>query len=439
MVKAHHDDTPSGSRCRVGPVVAASMERMADTITRPTGSPGQARAGQPAQASPRRAYPRALVGVAVALWTALLGLACLVCLTLAAWVTAAHHEDAVRPALATAVQAWLLAHHTGLAVASGSVAIVPLGLTAGLAALLVRGGRQAARLSHAGDVFDCLTTALAVATPYAVVAALLTRAARWGQVRPMPVEALAGAFVLAIGCCVFGALRETEQWAPLLARLPVDVRLVLRAGFSASVVLVGSGGLIVVVGLATHTARATALMGSLHGGLSGTVLLSVVSVAYVPNVVGWAGAFSAGPGFGVGANTSVALSGVHLGAVPALPLLAPLPSSGAIPLAGWLVLAGPVAAGLLAGWLVARDRPDGALRLALAAGAVAGSAMGIFGWLSAGALGPGRMADVGPVGWQVALAVAVEIGVLSAVASWVLCWRRNRRSQAVDASGAAGV
>jgi hypothetical protein len=214
---------------------------------------------------------------------------------------------------------------------------------------------------------------------------------------------------------------------------------VLRAGFSASVVLVGSGGLIVVVGLATHTARATALMGSLHGGLSGTVLLSVVSVAYVPNVVGWAGAFSAGPGFGVGANTSVALSGVHLGAVPALPLLAPLPSSGAIPLAGWLVLAGPVAAGLLAGWLVARDRPDGALRLALAAGAVAGSAMGIFGWLSAGALGPGRMADVGPVGWQVALAVAVEIGVLSAVASWLLCWRRNRRSQAVDASGAAGV
>ena len=403
------------------------MERMADTITRPSRSPDLAGSGDPVVPATHRAYPRALVGVAVAVWIVLLGLACLVCLTLAAWVTAAHHEDAVRPALATAVQAWLLAHHTGLAVSGGSVTIVPLGLTLGLAALLVRGGRQAARFSAARDVLDCVTTALAVAVPYAVVAALLTRAAQWGQARPMPLEALAGAFVLGVGLCRFRCIAWTQQWTPLVARLPVDVRLVMRAGFAAVAVMAGTSAVLVLVGLATHTQRATALMGSLHGGVSGTILMSLVSVAYVPNVVAWAGAFSAGPGFAVGTKTSVALGGVHLGAVPALPLLAPLPSSGVIPVAGWLAVAGPIAAGVLAGWLLARARDEPLpVWCAPAAGGVAGLAMGAFGWLSAGALGPGRMAHLGPTAWQVGLAVGLEVGVLAAASSWLLGWRRHR-------------
>ena len=261
-------------------------------------------------------------------------------------------------------------------------------------------------MSGARDVFDCVTSALAVATPYAVVAALLTKVAQWGQVRPVPLEALAGAFVLAIGCCGFGALRETKQWTPLVERLPVDVRLVLRAGFAAVAVMVGAGAALVLVGLATHTERATALMGSLQGGASGTVLMAVVSMAYVPNVVAWAGAFAAGPGFAVGTKTSVALGGVHLGAVPALPLLAPLPSSGPIPMAGWLAVVGPIAAGVLAGWLLVRARDEQLpVWCGPAAGGVAGLAMGAFGWLSAGALGPGRMSHLGPTAWQVGLAV----------------------------------
>jgi hypothetical protein len=141
------------------------MDGMADTLTRPA---------PPAAQGSARPRPVAIVGIGVALWTALLGVACLISLTLAAWVTAARHDDAVRPAVATALQAWLLAHHVGLAIAGGTVGIVPLGLTAGLGFLLVRGGRQAARLSGARDLFDCLATALAVALPYGVVAALLT-------------------------------------------------------------------------------------------------------------------------------------------------------------------------------------------------------------------------------------------------------------------------
>jgi hypothetical protein len=373
-----------------------------------------------------------------------LGLACLVSLTLAAWVTAARHGNAVRPALATAVQAWLLANHTGLAIAGGSVGIVPLGLTVGLAALLVRGGRQAARLSSGRDLFDCMAAAFAVALPYGVIAALLTKPAAWGQVKPEPLQALAGGFALALTCALVGALRETGQWALVLARVPQSVRRVMRAGLAATAVIVGFGAAVVGAGLAAHAGRAATVMTNLDGGVSASLLMAAVSVAYLPNVAIWGSAWSVGPGFAVGAKTSVTLGGVHLGALPAVPLLAALPANGAPPAFARLAIIAPIGAGLLAGWLLARARvptpnPQGRWwerqRLmdagwGLAAGAVAGLVMGFLAWLSAGPLGPGRMAQVGPSAWRVGIAVALEVGMVSGATTWVLGWRRMRSATA---------
>jgi uncharacterized protein DUF6350 len=393
------------------------MGVMADTLTRP--APQVAR-------GPAHGRPIAIVGMAVALWTALLGVCCLVCVTLAAWITAAHHSDAMRPPVASAVQAWLLAHHAALAISGGTVGIVPLGLTAGLGALLVRGGRQAARLSDAQDLFDCLAVALAVALPYGVIAALLTKLAAWGQVRPDALQALAGAFILASVCAGLGALRETGQGAAAAGRLPADVRHAARAGIAAVAVIVGVGALLVVVGLAGHTNRASALMGSLHGGVSAAVLMALVSIAYVPNLAVWGSAWSVGPGFAVGAKTSVAMGGVHLGALPAVPLLAAVPHSA--PPLGMLAIAAPIGAGLLAGWLLKRTGAD--WTWGFAAGAITGATLGVLAWLSAGPLGPGRMAQLGPSAWQVGLAAAAEVGVLAAATAWLLGWRDHQAASA---------
>jgi hypothetical protein len=387
----------------------------------------------------------------VALWTTVLGLACLVSLTLAAWVTATRHGNAVRPALATALQAWLLANHTGLAIAGGSMGIVPLGLTVGLGALLIRGGRQAARLSSGRDLFDCIAAAFAVALPYGVIAALLTKPAAWGQVRPQPLQALAGGFTLALVCAFVGALRETGQWAVVIARVPETVRRVVRAGLAATAVIVGFGAAVVGAGLAMHAGRAATVMSNLDGGVSASLLMAAVSVAYLPNVAIWGSALSVGPGFAVGAKTSVTLGGVHLGALPAVPLLAALPANGAPPTFARLAIVAPIAAGVLAGWLLARTRrltPDvqgpwwERQRLmdagwGLAAGAVAGFVMGVLAWLSAGPLGPGRMAQVGPSGWRVGIAVAIEVGVLSAATTLLLGWRQLRSTPAVEETAVA--
>ncbi|HZV25342.1 MAG TPA: DUF6350 family protein [Acidothermaceae bacterium] len=382
----------------------------------------------------------------MALWTTVLGLACLVSLTLAAWVTAARHGNAVRPALATALQAWLLANHASLAIAGGSMGIEPIGLTIGLGALLVRGGRQAARLSSGRDLFDCLAAAFAVALPYGVIAALLTKPAGWGQVKPQPLQALAGAFSLALICAFVGALRETGQRAVVLARVPQTVRRVVRAGLAATAAIVGFGAAIVGAGLVLHAGRAATVMSKLDGGLSASLLMAAVSVAYLPNVAIWGSAFSVGPGFAVGAKTSVTLGGVHLGALPAVPLLAALPVNGAPPTFARLAVIAPIGAGLLAGWLLARagvhipgdDGPWWKQQRVmdavwgLAAGAVAGLLMGILAWLSGGPVGPGRMAQVGPSAWHVGIAVTLEVGVLAAATTWLLGWRRERSAAAVE-------
>ena len=303
--------------------------------------------------------------------------------------------------------------------------------------MLTRGGRQAARLSGGNDLFDCLATAFAVALPYGVIAALLTKPARWGQVRPQPLQALAGGFVLALMCAFVGALRETGQRAVLLARLPNGVRRVMRAGLAATAVIVGFGAAVVGASLAVHAGRAATLMGSLDGGVAASVLMAAVSLAYLPNLAIWGSAWAAGPGFAVGAKTSVTIGAVHLGAMPAVPLFAALPANGAPPAFGFLAVLAPIGAGLLAGSLLARSEmrqpdDDGAwwerLHLAqaargLAAGAVAGSLMAVFAWLSSGSLGAGRMAKLGPSAWHVGVAVAFEVGLLAAATNWLLGWR----------------
>jgi len=412
---------------------------MTDTLTRPI--PAAART--PLQnAAPRRrvagARPRLFVGIAVALWTALLGLALPVCVTLSAWVTAAHHDNAVRPALAMAVQMWLVAHHTGLHLTGGSFSIVPLGLSMAFAALLMRAGRQAARLSGAHDRFDALTTGLSIALPYSVAAALLTRAGQSGQVRPAPLQAMAGAFTLALVFAVIGALRETDQLSGLARAVPADVRAVLRAALFATATVIGVGFVLVAVGLATHAERAAAFVGSLRGGIAAAALMAVASIAYLPNVVVWASALAVGPGFAVGTKTSVAFGGVHLGAVPALPLLAPLPSGGALPAVAWLAALAPVLAGLVAGRLVGRgqgERHEPISQIALrglAAGGAVGLILGTLAWLSSGSLAPGRMARLGPSPWQVGLAAAVEIGLVAAATSALISWRYSQQTRTAE-------
>jgi hypothetical protein len=134
----------------------------------------------------------------------------------------------------------------------------------------------------------------------------------------------------------------------------------------------------------------------------------------------------------------VRVTEVTVGAVPAVPLSAGLPTA---PLSGpaALALGGPLLAGIVAGWLLARRaravgsarRPvswRGLLGAALLAGPIAGVLIGLAAMASGGPLGGGRLAAVGPAGWQVGAVSSgvVALGaVIGAGATFVLTNRRG--------------
>jgi Family of unknown function (DUF6350) len=62
---------------------------------------------------------------------------------------------------------------------------------------------------------------------------------------------------------------------------------------------------------------------------------------------------------------------------------------------------------------------------------------GLLAAFSGGPLGSGRLATVGPSGWQAAVVATLEVGVSAAVAAGIANWLRLRRDPALAAARAS--
>jgi hypothetical protein len=127
----------------------------------------------------------------------------------------------------------------------------------------------------------------------------------------------------------------------------------------------------------------------------------------------------------------VSPSAVVLGPLPAFPLLAALPTPGPQPAWPTALVALPVLAGALAAALAVRRHPvfgyeSGAGR-GLAAGAVGGVLVTVLVLLAGGAVGPGRMADVGADALPTLVAAVVSMGIGGLVGGVAMTWRVRRR------------
>ena len=127
-------------------------------------------------------------------------------------------------------------------------------------------------------------------------------------------------------------------------------------------------------------------------GLSGFAL-GLLQILFFPNLIVWAFAWLAGPGFAVGADTLVSPQEVVLGPLPNLPILGALPQTTA-PLGfqvAFIVLL--VAAGVVGGMLAARgEEPigwQGFLGTPLVSGAVLFCMIGLLGWGASGLIAGG--------------------------------------------------
>lgn len=316
--------------------------------------------------------------------------------------------------------------------ASFWLSLAPLGLTAFTAIFAARSGARASRADAwftgvlaGGLVFAGLAAVVALTARSATAAIHVWQAVLFPSL-VFVVPALIGALVVEwreAGAGPVARLRDrievrTDGWA--------DVPALAARGTAAVLVgLLGAGALVVAVSLVLRGGEVIALFGSGNMDVLGATMTTLGQLAYLPTLVVWGLAFVAGPGFALGAGTSVSPAGTQLGVVPGIPVLGAIPPT----LTPWLLLLAliPIGLGAFAGWIVRSrlvaddvqypldasahaDEPIGArLTLAVVIALLSAAGAALLAVLASGALGPGRLTDVGPQPGPVALAVGLEV------------------------------
>ena len=329
---------------------------------------------------------------------------------------------------------WLVSLGSGINAGDVTLGLVPLGATALCIAVVVLTARWVVV-----DPVELPGFAAATAGAHGVIAAIASTSSNAGDITTSSVRAAVGAFVAGgVGAAIGAALRHRAT-ADLWPTTNVDVRAVVRASVPAVVTVLVSSAVIVLALLVFHVSRAGDLWAVLDPGLGGGLALATGCLLAVPTLVLWTASALVGPGFALGTDTSVDLSGAQLGEVPGLPILAALPAPGEF--AGWVFVLGliPLVAGMVAGWRVeVRDREDLVTRLGLgaAAGGFAGLVLGVLIAASGGAVGPGRMADAGPPMLTPVL-VAVPVMALGGALGAALGHYRGARADQSEATSSS--
>jgi hypothetical protein len=407
---------------------------MTDMLSRPGARDGGShQAPGPAQpaptAPPRPVVIAAVVGAGACLLTGLLACAAVAVI---GWLAATF--GGASGAVRAGASVWLVAHKAGISLDGASITVAPLGLTAFLAWCLYRGGRFTARISAADRSKDLLTASGVFAVTYGLGALIIALLTSEGGLKVSALSAFLGAATLALVAGAAGILVESGAATDLADATPPGLRDAVPAAAAAVLTVIGFASLLYGVLLAVRFSRVTAMLDLLDTGVVGSVVLFAICLGLLPNLVLYFVGFLAGPGFQLGVGTSIAPTGVDVGNLPALPLLAAVPSDGGTP-TYFLVLTAivPLLAGAVAGLVVARRglaTPESdalgwdafALRGAMAA-LLASVALLILMLLAGGSAGPGRMADfgisaalpaAGLLGAGMAIGAAIAAGVQAA-------------------------
>lgn len=327
-------------------------------------------------------------------------------LTLAVWAMAAPSAGSYAEPLHVSGQLWLAAHHVLLQTPDGPFGLSPLGFTILPAVSLLLAGRYAAHRFDAG-----VWAFAALAACYPLAALVIAWSAASGSLHAA-LGAAAG-YPCLVASCAFGAGLLSIH-TPTLDRWAATA---VRAGTVALAVFVCGAALLAAVAVGLRFTEVAQLGTTIGQGAAGDFGLFLIDLALVPNLVVWALSYAAGPGFAVGAGSSVSVRGSTHGPLPGLPLLQAVPHPGAGSLWLYLVFAIPLLAGVGAVLVIGRSLrgfTDRAAALGAALPTV-GALAAAGAVLSGGPVAAGAMSLVGPMPWEVGLAVVVELAFVAVV------------------------
>jgi hypothetical protein len=403
----------------------------------------------PGQRRPADNQGRAPLAVAAAfatLWAALLSY-----LPVAAVIGLARTLEGsggVAGAAHAGLAGWLLGHGVAIGTSIGPLAVAPLLLTLLATWRLNRAALHVTRAvgaRHSGSPAAALRVAGAIGVAYAILGWLAALVVDGPGTDVSATRAALNFFALGLLGSLIGSLRSTDGLIVLARRLPSVLRHGIRTGLVATLLIVAIGSAFAGLSIALGGGQAADMIEAYRTGVAGQAGITLLSLAFGANAAAWAAAYLLGPGFLLGTDSAVRLTEVTVGPLPTLPLLAGLPN-GPVGAAGALLLAVPVLIGMSAGWLLTRRLSRGrghgvpkrpvqggsprpgeppqhsaqppwprVIGAALIAGPVTGLVLGGLAWLSGGALGNGRMSQIGPVAWQVALVAMVVVGISTTI------------------------
>lgn len=341
-------------------------------------------------------------------------------------------------ALRVGAVAWILGLGGSADTSIGHVGLTALGLTFIEVVAVVRCARWGWRRSEIGESNPSSRTVAtawgAFVATFVVLAIVLLEVATPGSLTPSLTGTFGGALLLSATASAWGGLLESGRLGELWIQAPPLSRSIVRIAVQAALGLTAAAALVVGVSLAISFSNAGDTYTALKLGFGDALMLTVVCVLSLPNAVGFAISYLAGPGFAVGTGTSVTVTSVSLGALPLFPTVAALPDPGSQP--SWLVvlLFIPGLCALIAAVRHQRefgganqDGWDQVLLRGLGGGALAGLMVSVFAGLSGGALGNHRMSEIGAGFWPV-LVCAVGGMALGGALGGLLCavWQRWR-------------
>ena len=392
------------------------------------------------------------VGALNAAYAVLIPVAVLIFATTLIWIIENDPKLSWLVAFRTALNIWFASHGVGIIVDQPSILGIEVGKFSvaypaiGLLLIVIALGRRTGRkLTGSSEYWPGW---LGAAIVYAGASLLLLPLASGGGVMPNPDQsvvfptALFGAAMVLQN--LFGAMPRTAVAIPEGAE-----RIALRdwwkhrtrrvnwfwASISAPAFKAGSAvvaGLLAIssvmigVSLTLNWVAVTRLYEGLQVSFIGALVVTVGQLMLLPNLIVYGASWLTGAGFSIGTGSMVSPIGTQLGPIPALPVLGGLPIGTNIP--GLWVLAIPVLLALFATVAVRSHTTElrfnfatpfaAALSLGLSIGVVAAVESAALAFLASGALGPGRLAEVGINPLMLAAVVFVEVAPISVLAAF---------------------
>lgn len=397
----------------------AARERNAGSAPRSRPSSKPAPEGGRRQAWTRVARSRAdavagrlsasVAGSLAAAWGAVLTLLVVGAVVVTSWVLGAG-SGSISDAIHASGIFWLASHQIPITMSDAQISVIPMGLVIVPAWMLWRAGRWATRRSGACEWSEVRISIAMAAGVYGTVGLLVSSVVSDATSSVSSIWALLGTAIFA--AIVYGAasVEEAKLWPTLLDRFSAEFRLRFRSAAVGVCTIAGGAALLFAFSMAWHFATGLTILDALAPGLIGNVLLFLLGVAYLPNLIIWASAFTLGTGFAVGVDSGVSPFGVTAGQVPSLPALAAVPD--AVPSWMPIVLIIPLIAGALMMRrysreepLIIRDRYNAIVRAVIAG--LAAAMVFVACWFASGSLGNGAMSQLGPSAYKTALAAFV--------------------------------